>query len=129
MISNDVVTMTEAAVSRVKDIVKISQGTAQGIRISLKKSGCAGLEYMIDLVTEPFNDDDLVEKDGVKVWIDPSALLYILGMEIDFKIEKLHSGFVFHNPNQVSACGCGQSVEIKRADLEQYYNEKHSKEM
>ncbi|ACT57537.1 Fe-S cluster assembly scaffold SufA [Candidatus Liberibacter asiaticus] len=115
---SDIVTMTEAAVYRIKEIVFNSQGKAQGIRISLKKGGCAGLEYMVDLVTDnPVDGDDLIEKDGVKVWIDSASLLYMLGTEIDFKTEKLYSGFVFHNPNQVSACGCGQSVEIKRADL------------
>ncbi|AKK20580.1 iron-sulfur cluster assembly accessory protein [Candidatus Liberibacter africanus] len=123
--SNDIVTITESAVSRIKEIVTNSQNKAQGIRISLKKGGCAGLEYMVDLVIDPLQGDDLIEKNGVKVWIDSSSLLYLLGTEIDFKTEELYSGFIFHNPNHVSSCGCGQSVEIKRANLENYSHGKH----
>ncbi|AHA27969.1 Fe-S cluster assembly scaffold SufA [Candidatus Liberibacter americanus] len=121
----DVVNITEAAVSRVKDIVKSSGKNAKGIRISLKKAGCAGFEYTVDLVFDHSKEDDLVEKDGAKIWIDPVALLYIIGMEIDFENTKLCSGFVFRNPNQISACGCGQSVELKRADLVEKFHDKN----
>ena len=112
-----VMTLTEAAADRVKAIVENSSADAQGIRVSIRKGGCAGMEYAVDLVTEPVAKDDLVERDGAKVWIDPAAVLYLLGTQMDFETTKLRSGFVFNNPNQTSACGCGESVELKPADL------------
>ncbi|MEG8099147.1 HesB/IscA family protein [Candidatus Liberibacter brunswickensis] len=115
--SNDLITITESAISRIKNIVLSSQEKAKGIRISLKKGGCASLEYMVDLVINPLEGDDLIEKNDVKIWIDSSSLLYLIGTEIDFKTEELYSGFVFSNPNQISSCGCGQSVEIKPVNI------------
>jgi iron-sulfur cluster assembly protein len=112
-----VMTLTEAAADRVKAIVENSSADAQGIRVSIRKGGCAGMEYAVDLVTEPVAKDDLIERDGAKVWIDPAAVLYLLGTQMDFETTKLRSGFVFNNPNQTSACGCGESVELKPADL------------
>ena len=112
-----VMTMTDAAADRVKAIVGKSGPDAQGLRVGIKKGGCAGMEYTVDLVTEPKAKDDLVEHAGAKVWIDPSAALYLLGTQMDFEITKMRSGFVFVNPNQTSACGCGESVELKPADL------------
>lgn len=112
-----VMTMTEAAASRVKAIVANSGPDAQGIRIGIKKGGCAGMEYTIDLVKEPDAKDDVVEMSGAKVWIQPSAVLYLLGTQMDFEVTKMRSGFIFSNPNQTSACGCGESVELQAADL------------
>lgn len=110
-------TLTEAAADRVKAIVENSTAEAQGIRVSIRKGGCAGMEYAVDLVSEPNAKDDFIERDGAKVWIDPAAVLYLLGTQMDFETTKLRSGFVFNNPNQTSACGCGESVELKPADL------------
>ncbi|KGE00514.1 Fe-S cluster assembly scaffold SufA [Rhizobium sp. YS-1r] len=112
-----VMTMTDAAAARVKQIVANSGADAKGVRVGIKKGGCAGMEYTIDLVTEPNAKDDLIERDGAKVWIEPSAVLYLLGTEMDFEVTKMRSGFTFVNPNQTSACGCGESVELKPADL------------
>ncbi|HBF32576.1 Fe-S cluster assembly scaffold SufA [Rhizobium sp.] len=112
-----VMTMTEAAANRVKEIVENSGPDAKGIRVGIKKGGCAGMEYTIDLVREPHAKDDLIEHDGAKVWLEPAAVLYLLGTQIDFETTTLRSGFTFHNPNQTSACGCGESVELKAADL------------
>ncbi len=112
-----VMTMTEAASSRVKQIVAGSGPDAKGIRVGIKKGGCAGMEYTIDLVTEPNAKDDLIERDGARVWVEPSAVLYLLGTQMDFEVTKMRSGFTFVNPNQTSACGCGESVELKPADL------------
>ena len=75
------------------------------------------MEYTIDMVTEPSAKDDLIEFQDAKVWIEPSAVLYLLGTQMDFETTKLRSGFTFTNPNQTSACGCGESVELKPADL------------
>lgn len=113
----EVMTLTDAAADRVKAITENSDGDAQGIRVSIKKGGCAGMEYAIDLVTAPNAKDDFIEREGAKVWIAPEAILYLLGTQMDFETTKLRSGFVFNNPNQTSACGCGESVELKPADL------------
>lgn len=112
-----VMTMTEAAALRVKAIVENSGPDAKGLRVGIKKGGCAGMEYTIDLVTEPSAKDDLIEFQDAKVWIEPSAVLYLLGTQMDFESTKMRSGFTFTNPNQTSACGCGESVELKPADL------------
>lgn len=112
-----VMTMTDAAANRVKEIVENSGPDAKGIRVGIKKGGCAGMEYTIDLVREPHAKDDLIEYNGAKVWLEPAAVLYLLGTQIDFETTTLRSGFTFHNPNQTSACGCGESVELKAADL------------
>ncbi|MCI9865129.1 Fe-S cluster assembly scaffold SufA [Rhizobium skierniewicense] len=112
-----VMTMTEAAALRVKAIVENSGPDAKGLRVGIKKGGCAGMEYTIDLVTEPSAKDDFIEFQDAKVWIEPSAVLYLLGTQMDFESTKMRSGFTFTNPNQTSACGCGESVELKPADL------------
>ena len=112
-----VMTLTDAAADRVRAIVDNAGGDAKGIRVGIKMGGCAGMEYAIDLVTEANAKDDLVERNGARIWVAPEAVLYLLGTEMDFEVTKLRSGFTFHNPNQTSACGCGESVELKPADL------------
>lgn len=112
-----VMTLTDSAASRVKAIVDNAGGDAKGIRVGIKKGGCAGMEYSVDLVTEPNGKDDLIELNGARVWVAPEAVLYLLGTQMDFEVTTLRSGFTFHNPNQTSACGCGESVELKPADL------------
>ena len=119
-----VMTMTEGAADRVKAIVANSGPEAKGIRVGIKKGGCAGMEYTVDLVTEPNPKDDHIARDGAEVWIDPAAVLYLLGTEMDFEVTTLRSGFTFHNPNQTSACGCGESVELKPVDLAELARQK-----
>lgn len=111
-----VITLTDAAADRVRDIVDARDGAA-GVRVGIKKGGCAGMEYTVDLVTEPDSKDDHVTHDGVDVWVAPEAALFLLGTEMDYEVTTLRSGFVFNNPNVESACGCGESVELKPADL------------
>ena len=108
--------MTDAAAGRVREIVG-ARDSAKGIRVGVKKGGCAGMEYTVDLVTEPSPKDDHVERDGAHVWVAPEAALFLLGTEMDFEKTTLRTGFTFRNPNQSSACGCGESVELKPADL------------
>lgn len=108
--------MTDAAAGRVREIVS-ARDSAKGIRVGVKKGGCAGMEYTVDLVTEPNPRDDHIERDGAHVWVAPEAALFLLGTEMDFEVTKLRTGFTFRNPNQSSACGCGESVELKPADL------------
>ncbi|WP_426228341.1 Fe-S cluster assembly scaffold SufA [Pararhizobium sp. DWP3-4] len=112
-----VMSLSDAAAGRVKAIVDNAGGDAQGIRVGIKKGGCAGMEYAIDMVTVANPKDDLVEHQGAKVWVAPEAVLYLLGTRMDFEVTTLRSGFTFNNPNQTSACGCGESVELKPADL------------
>lgn len=114
-----VITLTDAAATRVNEIIGNSGPDALGLRVSIKKGGCAGMEYAVDLVTRDNAKagDDTVEHAGARVWVDPAASLYLLGTEMDFEVTRLRTGFVFRNPNETSACGCGESVELKAADL------------
>jgi iron-sulfur cluster assembly protein len=113
----EVMTLTDRAAERVKALVETSKDPAIGLRIGVKKGGCAGMEYTVDMVAEPAGKDDEVEHNGARVFVAPEAVLFLLGTEMDFETTKLRSGFVFNNPNQTSACGCGESVELKPADL------------
>lgn len=113
----EVVKLTDAAVERIKEIVSASDQNPEGIRVGIKKGGCAGMEYTVDLAVEVNPKDDMVESGDVKVFVAPEATLFLLGTEMDFEVTTLRSGFVFNNPNQTSACGCGESVELQPADL------------
>jgi iron-sulfur cluster assembly protein len=112
-----VVSLTERAAERVREIVANAGGGAEGIRIGVKKGGCAGMEYTVDLVRQAESADDVVEIEGARVFVNPQATLFLLGSEMDFEATKLRTGFVFRNPNQTSACGCGESVEIRPVEL------------
>ncbi|MEP1208300.1 MAG: Fe-S cluster assembly scaffold SufA [Rhizobiaceae bacterium] len=107
-----VITLTDAAIERVSEIVDAAEDAAQGIRVGVKNGGCAGMEYTVDLVTEADPKDDKVEAGDNAVFIAPEAVLFLLGTQMDFEVTKLRSGFVFNNPNQTSACGCGESVTL-----------------
>jgi iron-sulfur cluster assembly protein len=111
-----VISVTDAAAARVREIVE-ARGGAQGVRVGVRKGGCAGMEYTVDLVTEPSPKDDHIEHEGAHVWVAPEAALFLLGTEMDFEVTTLRTGFTFRNPNQTSACGCGESVELKPAEL------------
>lgn len=111
-----VLTLTDDAADRVRSIMASKGDDALGIRVGVKKGGCAGMEYTIDLVTERRPGEDEVERDGARVFIAPEAVLFLLGTEMGYEETVLRSGFTFRNPNQTSACGCGESVELKPAD-------------
>jgi iron-sulfur cluster assembly protein len=110
-----VLTLTDAAVARLKAIMASKGPEVAGLRIGIKKGGCAGMEYTMTWANGVEKFDEVVEQDGARVIIDPQAVLYLLGTEMDYKTEKLSATFVFNNPNQKSACGCGESVEIQPA--------------
>ena len=112
-----VVTLTEAAAERVKSIMSRSDNDMIGVRVGVTNGGCAGMSYTMEYAEEQNPLDEVVEDKGVKILIDPAAVLFLLGTEMDYKIEKLSSGFVFKNPNETSACGCGESVAITPAAL------------
>jgi len=106
-----VMTLTDAAAERVRQIMA-SRPDVVGLRIGVKNGGCAGMEYTMSWATEQNELDEVVEDKGVRILIDPKAILFLLGTEMDYKVDKLSSQFVFNNPNQSSACGCGVSVAI-----------------
>lgn len=112
----DILTLTKRAADHVSDIMATAANTPLGIRIGVKNGGCAGMEYTMDLVHEVNPADDCVEVNGARVYIDPKAVLFLLGTEMDYETTKLRAGFVFNNPNQISACGCGESVTLQAAD-------------
>ncbi|MCP4074363.1 MAG: iron-sulfur cluster assembly accessory protein [Hyphomicrobiales bacterium] len=111
-----VISLTDAAKTRLGEIIAANVG-AHGIRIGIKKGGCAGMEYTVDLVNQPDALADKVETEAGSVYVARDATLFLLGTEMDFEITKLRTGFVFNNPNQSSACGCGESVELTPAEM------------
>jgi len=112
----EVMTVNDAAKARLAEIMS-KNPEAVGIRVGVKNAGCAGMEYTVDLVTEPIKGDDKVETEHGTIFVDPKAVLFLLGTELGFEVTKLKTGFVFNNPNQTSACGCGESVELKPAEM------------
>ena len=110
-----VMTLTETAAERVRDIMTRSERPVAGLRIGVKNGGCAGMEYTMEWAERQEALDEVVEDKGIKLFIDPKAVLFLLGTQMDYKVEQLKSGFVFNNPNQTSACGCGESVQLKPA--------------
>ena len=107
-----VMTLTDRAAARVKDIIQRSDTPITGLRVGVKKGGCAGMEYTMDYAAAPQKGDEIIQDKGVTLMVEPQALLFLLGTEMDYVTEKMASRFVFNNPNQISACGCGESIEI-----------------
>jgi len=114
-----VISLTQKAANRVHEIIEASEKPIVGLKIGVKNGGCAGMEYTLDYAHSLEPGVDVVEDKGVKIIIDPKALLFLLGTQMDYEVSKLSSGFVFNNPNQTSACGCGESVEITPLTSEQ----------
>ena len=113
-----VISVTEAAAGRVREIMSSRDDEIIGLRIGVKNGGCAGMSYTMDYATEINPLDEIVEDQGITVLIDPKAVLFLLGTQMDYEVSTLSSGFVFNNPNQTSACGCGESVAITPANQE-----------
>lgn len=107
-----VVRLTEAAAERVKTIMAGADGRYVGVRVGVKNGGCAGMEYTMDYAEQIAPLDEVIEDQGVKVLVEPKAVLFLLGTEMDYVTDKLSARFVFNNPNQTDACGCGDSVSI-----------------
>jgi iron-sulfur cluster assembly protein len=110
-----VMRLTDAAASRIKEIMAKADKPFAGVRVGVKNGGCAGMAYTMEYAENVAKFDEVVEDKGVKLLIDPKAVLFLLGTEMDFKVDKLSSTFVFNNPNQTSACGCGESVQLTPA--------------
>ena len=113
-----VMTLTDAAANRVRDIVAKADKPVAGVRVGVTKGGCAGMSYKVEYADAIKPGDEVIEDKGVRVLIDPTAVLFLLGTQMDYKIDKLSAQFVFNNPNQISACGCGESVSLTPATVQ-----------
>jgi len=112
-----IMSLTDAAAERVREIIEDSGKPLIGVRVGIKNAGCAGQAYTLSYVEAAIAGDDHVSDKGVEVFIEPKATLFLLGTVMDFEEEKLKAGFTFKNPNQTGECGCGESVQLKPADL------------
>src|SRR5437764_8672985 len=110
-----VMRLTEAAAARIKDIMAKAERPIAAVRVGVKNGGCAGMAYTMDYAEQIGALDEVVEDKGVRILIDPKAVLFLLGTEMDYKVEKLSAQFIFNNPNQTAACGCGESVQLEPA--------------
>jgi iron-sulfur cluster assembly protein len=113
-----VVTLTDRAAERVREIMAKAEQPYAGLRVGVKNGGCAGQEYILEYAAAADPLDEVVEDKGVTILVEPKAVLFLIGSEIDYETSKLSAKFVFHNPNETDACGCGESVTIIPASAE-----------
>tara|TARA_Y100001970_G_scaffold3894_1_gene4472 strand:- start:955 stop:1290 length:336 start_codon:yes stop_codon:yes gene_type:complete len=106
-----IIKLSDKAVDRIKEIMSKAENTAIGVRVGVKSGGCAGLSYIMEYASDKKPNEEIIEDKGVKVFIDPNAVMYLLGTEMDYKKEKFSSQFVFNNPNETERCGCGESFK------------------
>ena len=106
-----VITLSDNAANRIKEIMFNNEKNSIGVRVGVKSGGCAGMSYIMEYAKEINPTDEIIEDKGVKVFIDPSAIMYLLGTEMDYKQEQFSSTFVFKNPNETERCGCGESFK------------------
>ena len=110
-----VVTLSDRAAERVREIMAKAEEPYAGLRVGVKNGGCAGQEYVLEYAEAGGPLDEVVEDKGVTIFVEPKAVLFLIGTEIDYEVTKLAAKFVFHNPNETDACGCGESVTIEPA--------------
>ena len=113
-----VMRLTDAAADRIKTVMAKAERPILAVRVGVKNGGCAGMSYTMEYAEKANPLDEVVEDKGVRILIDPKAVLFLLGTEMDYKVDKLSAQFVFNNPNQTSACGCGESVQLEPANVE-----------
>ena len=107
--------LSDAAAARIRELISTSDRPIAGLRVGVKNGGCAGMSYTMEYAEAVNASDEVIEDKGVRILIDPKAILFLIGTEMDYKTDKLASQFVFNNPNQTSACGCGESVALTPA--------------
>ena len=107
-----VISLSDNAAKKIKEIISKEGNKSIGVRVGIKSGGCAGMSYTMEYAKKINPSDEIVEDKGVKVFIDPSAVMYLLGTEMDYKKEQFSSSFVFNNPNETERCGCGESFKI-----------------
>jgi len=110
-----VMRLTDAAADRIKAVMAKAERPIAAVRVGVKNGGCAGMSYTMEYAEKVNPLDEVVEDKGVRILIDPKAVLFLLGTEMNYKVEKLSAQFLFNNPNQTSACGCGESVQLEPA--------------
>ncbi len=110
--SEQILKISDNAVSKIKEIMSQANNTTIGVRVGVKSGGCAGLSYIMEYATDVKPNEEVIEERGVKVLIDPKAVMYLLGTEMDYKKEKFSSQFIFKNPNETERCGCGESFKV-----------------
>ena len=110
--TKQIITLSDNAAQRIKEIMSNAKDSSIGVRIGVKSGGCAGMSYVMEYAKSSNSNDEVIEDKGVKVLIDPGAVMYLLGTEMDYKKEELSSTFVFKNPNETERCGCGESFKI-----------------
>ncbi len=110
--SKSMITLTEAAAERVRSLIARSESPVLGLRVGVKTRGCSGLSYFVEYAEEQKKFEDVVEDKGVKIFIDPTAVMFLIGTEMDYVEDKIQSGFVFKNPNEKNRCGCGESFSV-----------------
>ena len=118
LLRRQVMTLTDAAAARVRELTEAAERPIAGLRVGVRNGGCAGMSYTMELAEKASPLDEVVEEKGVRLLIDPKAVLFLLGAEMDFKVDRLSASFSFRNPNETSACGCGESVAIEPAKPE-----------
>ena len=109
---NPIIKLSDNAAIRIKEIMANAEKDSIGVRVSVKAGGCAGMSYVMEYTKERNPNDEVIEDKGVKVLIDPKAIMYLLGTEMDYKKEQFSSQFVFKNPNETERCGCGESFKV-----------------
>ena len=107
-----VITLSDNAANRIKEIISNDKTKSLGVRVGVKSGGCAGMSYVMEYAKEINPTDEIIEDKGVKIFVDPGAIMYLLGTEMDYKKEEFSSSFVFNNPNETERCGCGESFKI-----------------
>ena len=110
--TKQIITLSDNAAKRIKEIISSADNNSVGVRVGVKSGGCAGMSYVMEYTKKVNPSDEIIEEKGVKVFIDPSAVMYLLGTEMDYKKEEFSSSFVFKNPNETERCGCGGSFKI-----------------
>ena len=110
--NKQIITLSENAANRIKEIMSKAEKDSVGVRVGVKSGGCAGMSYVMEYTKKISPNDEIVEDKGIKLFVDPGAIMYLLGTEMDYKKEQFSSSFVFKNPNETERCGCGESFKV-----------------